>query len=142
MLFFSHLRTTGLYDDLLFLSSLFHFFYFIVSAPISFSLCFPVSPSHLLFWLFFLNFVSSVVEKLLYTYICMYNTYFQFRSVVQSCLTLCNPMDCSKPGLPVYHQLPEFTQTHVHWVGDAIQPSHPLSSPSPSTFNLSQQYIF
>ena len=62
----------------------------------------------------------------------------QFSSVVQSCLTLCNPMDCSMPGLPVHHQLPEFTQTHVHWVGDAIQPSHPLSSPSPPAFNLSQ----
>ena len=63
---------------------------------------------------------------------------FQFRSVAQSCLTLCYPMDCSTPGLPVHHQLPEFTQTHVHGVGDAIQPSHPLSSPSPPTFNLSQ----
>ena len=51
---------------------------------------------------------------------------------------LCNPMNCSMPGLPVHHQLPEFTQTHVHWVGNAIQPSHPLSSPSPPTFNLSQ----
>ena len=54
-------------------------------------------------------------------------------SVAQSCLTLCNPMDCSTTGLPV-HQLPEFTQTYVHWVGDAIQPSHPLSSPSPPVF--------
>ena len=61
----------------------------------------------------------------------------QFSSA-QSCPTLCNPMDCSTPGLPVHHQLPEFTQTHVHWVGDAIQPSHPLSSPSPPTFNLPQ----
>ena len=51
---------------------------------------------------------------------------------------LCYPMDCSMPGLPVHHQLPEFTQTHVHWVGDAIQPSHPLSSPFPPSFNLSQ----
>ena len=59
-------------------------------------------------------------------------------SVTQLCLTLCDPMDCSTPGLPVHHQLPEFTQTHVHWVSDAIQPSHPLSSPSPPTFNLSQ----
>ena len=59
-------------------------------------------------------------------------------SVTQLCLTLCNPKDCSKPGLPVYHQLLEFTQTHVLWVGDAIQPSHPLSSPSPPAFNLSQ----
>ena len=50
----------------------------------------------------------------------------QFSSVAQSCLTLCYPMDCSTPGLPVHHQLLEFTQTHVHWVGDAIQPPHPL----------------
>ena len=62
----------------------------------------------------------------------------QFSSVAQSCPTLCNPMNCSMPGLPVHHQLPEFTQTHVHRVGDAIQPSHPLSSPSPSAPNPSQ----
>ena len=62
----------------------------------------------------------------------------QFSSVAQSCLTLCNPMNRSTPGLPVHHQLPKLTQTHVHWVGDAIQPSHPLSSPSPPAFNLSQ----
>ena len=55
---------------------------------------------------------------------------FQFSSVSQSCLTLCDPMDCNMPGLPVHHQLLEFTQTHIHWVGDAIQPSHPLLSPS------------
>ena len=61
----------------------------------------------------------------------------QFSSVTQSCPTLCDPMDFSTPGLPV-HQLLEFTQTHVHWVSDAIQPSYPLSSPSPPTFNLSQ----
>ena len=61
-----------------------------------------------------------------------------FSSVAQSCLTLCDPMDCSTPGLPVHHQLPGFTQTHVHWVGDAIQPSQPLSSPSPPAFSLSQ----
>ena len=54
----------------------------------------------------------------------------QYSSVIQSCLTLCDSMDYSTPGLPVHHQLPEFTQTHVHWVSDAIQPSHPLSSPS------------
>ena len=62
----------------------------------------------------------------------------QFSSVAQSCLTLCDPMDCSMPGFPVHYQLLEFTQTHVHWVRDTIQPSHPLSSPSPSAFNLSQ----
>ena len=61
----------------------------------------------------------------------------QFSSVAQSCPTLCDPMDHTTPGLPVHHQLPEFTQTHVSWVGDAIQPSHPLSSPSPA-FTLSQ----
>ena len=62
---------------------------------------------------------------------------FRFSSVTQSCLTLYNPMDCSTPGLPVHHQLPELTQTHVHQVGDAIQPSHPLLAPSPHAFNLS-----
>ena len=59
-------------------------------------------------------------------------------SVAQSCPTLCDLIECSTPGFPVHHQLPEFTQSHVHQVGDAIQPSHPLSSPSPPTFNLSQ----
>ena len=59
-------------------------------------------------------------------------------SVTQSCPAPCDPMDCSTPGLPVHHQLPELAQTHVHWVGDAIQPSHPLLSPSPPTFSLSQ----
>jgi len=63
----------------------------------------------------------------------------QFSSVAQLCPTLCDPMDCSTSGLPVHHQLLEFTQTHIHRVGDAIQPSHPLSSPSPPAFNLSQQ---
>ena len=62
----------------------------------------------------------------------------QFSSVAQSCLTLWDPMDCSTPGFPVLHYLPEFAQTDVHWVGDAIQPSHPLSAPSPPAFNLSQ----
>ena len=63
----------------------------------------------------------------------------QFSSVAQSCPTLCDPMNCSTPGLPVHHQLLEFTQTHVHWVSDTIQPSHPLSSPSPLAPNPSQQ---
>ena len=65
-----------------------------------------------------------------------------FRSVTQSCPTLCNPMNHSMPGLPVYHQLPEFTQIHVHRVSDAIQPSHPLSSPSPPAPNPSQHQSF
>ena len=62
----------------------------------------------------------------------------QFISVAQLCPTLCNPMNRGKPGLPVHHKLPESTQTHVHCVSDAIQPSHPLSSPSPPALNLSQ----
>ena len=62
----------------------------------------------------------------------------QFSSVAQSSLTLYDPMDCSMPGFPVHHHLLEFNQTHVHWDSDAIQSSHPLSSPSPPAFNLSQ----
>ena len=62
----------------------------------------------------------------------------QFSSVAQSCPTLCDPMNCSMPGLPVHHQVLEFTQTHVHRVGDAIQPSHPLLSPSPPAPSPSQ----
>ena len=65
-------------------------------------------------------------------------TSVQFSSVTQSCLTLCDPVNCSTPGLPVHHQLSEFTQTLVHQVDDAIQPSHPLSSPSPPAPNPSQ----
>ena len=76
------------------------------------------------------------VDILLQSYI----SSVQFISVAQLWPTLCNPMDCSTPGLPVHYQLLEFTQTHVHWVGDAIQPSHPLSSPSPPAF-CSHTYI-
>ena len=74
------------------------------------------------------------LKKSGYRYMCS----VRFSSVAQSCLTLCDPMDHSTPGLPVHHQLLESTQTHVHWVSDAIQPSHPLSFPSPPTFSLSQ----
>ena len=77
--------------------------------------------------------------RLIHTYI-QWNT--QFCSVAQSCPTLSDPMNRSTPGLPVHHQLPEFTQTHVHRVGDAIQPSHPLSSPSPPSLNPSQHQSF
>ena len=62
----------------------------------------------------------------------------QLSSVAQSCPALCDPMDCSTPSFPVHHKLPELTQTHVHRVGDAIQPPHPLLSPSPPAFNLPQ----
>ena len=74
----------------------------------------------------------------------------QFSSVAQSCLTLCDPMNCSTPGLSVHHQLPEFTQSHVHWVGDAIQPSHPVvpfsscpqSLPASESFPMSQLFTW
>ena len=68
--------------------------------------------------------------------------YTQFSSVAQSCLTLCNPVNCSTPGCPVHHQHPEFTQTHVHWVGDAIQPFYLLLSPSLPAFNLLSIRVF
>ena len=75
----------------------------------------------------------------------MWGSYFlhasvQLSSVTQPCLTLCDPMDCSMPGFFVHHQIPELTQTHVHRIGDAIQPPHPLSSHSPPAFNLSQHH--
>ena len=66
----------------------------------------------------------------------------KFSSVAQSCLTLCDPMNCSTPGFPVHHQLPEVAQTHIHWVGDAIQPSHQLLSPCPRAFSLSSIRVF
>ena len=70
--------------------------------------------------------------------VCVCVCIVQFSSVDQPCLTLCDPMDCSMPGFPVHHQLPELTQTYIHRVSDAIQPSHPLLSPSPPAFNLSK----
>ena len=71
-----------------------------------------------------------------------YWTSSSVNSVAQSCPILCDPMDCSMPGFPVHHHLLQFVQTQVHWVSDAIQPSHPLSSPSPPAFNLSQHQVF
>jgi len=87
---------------------------------------------------------SEVSQKeIMYNIACMWNlekwlSSVQLISVAQSCPTLCDPMNRSTPGLPVHHQLPEFTQTHVHRVSDAIQPSHPLSSPSPPAPSPSQ----
>ena len=72
----------------------------------------------------------------------LFHVSVQFSPVAQSCLTLCDPMNRSTPGLPVHHHLPEFTQTHVHRVGDAIQPSHPLSSPSLPAPNPSHIRVF
>ena len=85
--------------------------------------------------------VSHIADRF-FTVWAMSKCSVQFSSVTQSCLTLCNPMNHSSPGLPVHHQLPEFTQTHVHRVSDAIQPSHPLSSPSPPAPNPAQHQSF
>ena len=85
--------------------------------------------------------VSHIADRF-FTVWAMSKCSVQFSSVTQSCLTLCNPMNHSSPGLPVHHQLPEFTQTHVHRVSDAIQPSHPLSFPSPPAPNPSQHQSF
>ena len=95
-----------------------------------------------LFILFMGSFSSKITNRTrmstLATFIQHCLESLQFSSVTQSCLTLCNPMNCSMPGLPVHHQLPEFTQTHMHQVSNAIQPSHPLSSPSLPAPNPSQ----
>ena len=84
---------------------------------------------------------SSKLLSLLWLFPSFLVMVVQFSSVVQLCPALCDPMDCSTPGLPVCHQLPEFTQTYVHWVSDVIQPSHPLSSPSPPAFSFSQHQV-
>ena len=90
-----------------------------------------------LFWInAFSKWEGSVLE--VSQLLIVMEVWVQFSSVAQSCLTLCDPVNRSTPGLPVHHQLPEFTQTHIHRVGDAIQPSHPLSSPSPPAPNPSQ----
>ena len=100
-----------------------------------------------LYFFFFSNFHLIMLNRFIVLFSLLYSSTFlyiqqdgsvQFSSVSQSCPTPCNPMRCSIPGLPVHHQLLESTQTHVHWVGDVIQPSHPLSFPSPPALNLSQ----
>ena len=114
------------------------------------------SISHMVIYMFqCYSLKSSYPHRVQYPYLCLFchpayriiitiflNSIYmcsvQFSPVTQSCPTLCNFMNCSTPGLPVHHQLPEFMQTHVHWVSDAIQPSHPLSSPSPPAPNPSQ----
>ena len=90
------------------------------------------------FWPFYLFSILSQWLKLVEVFGKFKKESAQFSSVAQSCPTLCNPMNRSMPGLPVHHHLAEFTQTHVHQVGDAIQPSHPLSSPFPPAPNPSQ----
>ena len=91
--------------------------------------------------IFFFFYVVSSVQSTLHTFChltTVTNQIVQFNSVTQSCPTRFEPIDCSTPGFLVHYQLLELTQTHVHWVGDAVQPPHSLSSPSPPDFNLSQ----
>ena len=87
-------------------------------------------------------YVSCIDRQVLTTSVAWEAPSDQIRSVAQSCPTLCDPMNRSTPGLPVHHQLPEFTQTHVHRISDAIQPSHPLSSPSPPAANPPSIRVF
>ena len=84
----------------------------------------------------------TIQDPVLYSTKVSFSSVQSVSSVAQSCPTLCDPMNHSTPGLPVHHQLPEFTQTHVHWVGNDIQPSHPLSSPSPPAPNPFQLMLF
>ena len=115
----------------------FHHCFWTVSSPLFSTSAHRLDPKfHLITRFFFLNFgppapLSSLTVMTKWLSV-------QFSSVAQLCLTLCNPMNCGTPGLPVHHQLPEFTQIHVHQVDDAIQPSHPLSSLSPPAPNPSQ----
>ena len=92
-------------------------------------------------WGITLSWLSRSIRPFLYSssvYSYVFFLSVLLSSFTQLCPTLCDPIDCNTPGLPVHHQLPEFTQTHVDWVGDAIQPSHPRLSPSSPAFNLSQ----
>ena len=100
-----------------------------LSSSVEMALAFTTSKGELSFTGVYTRLSSVLINQLTVQY-----SSVQSLSQVQ----LCEPMDCSMPGLPAHHQLPEFTQTHVHWVSDAIQPSHPLSSPSSPTLNLSQ----
>ena len=87
----------------------------------------------------FMHLVSLKMQKTLeYSFLQEYKQSVRFSSVAQSCPTLCDPMDCSKPGFSVHHKLPDHAQIHVYQVGDAIQPFHPLSSPSPMKWNITQ----
>ena len=109
--------------------------YFPLCLPLSFLYCFI----HSTFFSFFLPSFPppSLPSPFLPDFLANLFPCHQFSSFAQSCSTLCDPMNCSTPGFPIHHQLPELTQTHAHRISDAIQPFHPLPSPSPPAFNLS-----
>ena len=112
----------------------------------SYHVCLHLSSTlHFLLELYIHNFMNSLAQRNLalglsglLPFLPHSVSSVQFSALAQSCPTLCDPMNCSTPGLPVHHQLPEFTQTHVYRVSDVIQPSHPLSSSSPPALNPSQ----
>ena len=124
--------------------------YFSATVSVSFhfflpALCLQACSLHKHIYFCPANRLINTIFLRLHIYVLIYHIWFfsftvsqSVSSVAQSCPSLCDPMNRSTPGLPVHHQLLEPTQTHVHRVSDAIQPSHPLSSPSPPTFNLSQ----
>ena len=115
------------------------FIFFFLASDFEFCICWSVSLSSA--FVEYVHFYTSIPHhpaQLPYSSFPSYKNSVHFSSVTQSCPTLCDPMIRSMPGLPVHHYLPKFTQTHVHRVGDAIQPSHPLSSPSPPAPNPSQ----
>ena len=91
-----------------------------------------------LLWSHYFSIVFSFFNGLSVFFLLICTSLCQFSSVAQSCPTLCDPMDCSTPGFHVHHQLPELAEIYVYWVGDAIQSAHPLPSPSPPAFHLSQ----
>ena len=99
----------------------------------------PLQPLNSGFLIYFLLPPLVNCYPLPYLRVLIIKSFIQFSSVAQLCPTLCNPMNCSTPGLPVHHQLLESTQTHVHWVDDAIQPSYPLSSPSPWAYERTKK---
>ena len=113
-------------------------FIFLQPKGLIYSIIYHRSISSITKWNFITHQVYIQLRRLSSNFLSLILPFQSVSSVAQSCLTLCNPMNPSTPGLPVHYQLPEFTQTHVHRVSDAIQPSHPLSSPSPPAPNPSQ----
>ena len=128
--------------SIVFLDDMVCFCFFLNSVNISFHFSWPIMKNLLLvFWGFLFLWQVSLLLILVFLFILIILC-LQFSSVAQSCPTLHDPMDCSTPGFPVHHQLPKLAQIHVHWVSDAIQPSHPLEYPSPAFILSQHQSLF